>query len=94
MIRSRPTAAVLFLVAGSLLLAAGCSPKSKSGGPGDVLLSTGQNGDLVEIQVASGAQATVVHFNDASVLDPSVSADGGRIAFVRSPETGRRLRTC
>jgi Tol biopolymer transport system component len=85
-IRSRPTAAVLLLLAGSLLLAAGCSPKSKGGGPGDVLLSTGQNGDLVQIQVANGAQAAVVHFNDASVLDPSVSADGSRIAFVRSPD--------
>src|SRR5205814_7337237 len=65
---------------------AGCSTHKSGGNAGDALLSTGQNGDLVEIHVASGAQATVVHFSDASVLDPSISIDGGRLAFVRSPD--------
>jgi len=53
---------------------------------GELLLSTGANGDLVQIDTTTGAQATVTHFNDASVLDPSVSRDGSRIAFVRSPD--------
>ena len=76
----------LLLVAAGLFLTIACSGKKSSGAAGDVLLSTGQNGDLVEINITNGAQTTVVHFSDASVLDPSISMDGGRIAFVRSPD--------
>src|SRR5262245_45643015 len=66
-------------------LAAACGGGNKSGGGGDILLATGSNGDLIQI-VLPKAQSTVVHFDTASVLDPSVSPDGASLAFVRSPD--------
>src|SRR5262249_5365567 len=76
----------LLLLSLVFLAACGGSSKSSGGGASEVLLATGQNGDLNQISLPGGAQTTVVHFKDASVLDPAVSADGSRIAFVRAPD--------
>jgi Tol biopolymer transport system component len=76
---------ITLVLALSLLAVASCGGGAKGNG-GDILLATGANGDLIQIVLPSAARSTVVHFDRASVLDPSISPDGASIAFVRSPD--------
>jgi Tol biopolymer transport system component len=77
----------LLAATAAVLGAAGCGGGGGGGSSGssDGYLLAGQS-DLIEKQLPGGQPKVLLHFNDSTILDPSVSPDGRSLVFVRVPE--------